>query len=292
MVTPAFNIDNYQRELFPYAYNILGIAEDAEDVVQEVMVKWQELDHTLIEHPKAYLVRSVINRAINQKEKNNRERATYIGPWLPEPIFTEDTEARLDSNKILTYSMLLLMEQLNVKERAVFILRESFDYAHADIAAALDITEELSRQLLKRAKAKIGPAPLQPKRQPTEMQRIEQFMNALLQGNAEAVEQMLAADIALASDSNGKATAARKILQGIDTVRKFLVGIFAKNDHTVFELQYVVANHQPAILYRIGGAIVRCTVFDVVDDKIRGIHFIMNPDKLSALINLDNLSRP
>lgn len=287
-----FNIDNYLRELFPYAYNVLGIAEDAEDVVQEVMINWQGLDHTQIENPKAYLVRSVVNRAINQKEKNTRERHTYIGQWLPEPIFTDDTDSRLDSRKVLTYSMLVLLEQLNAKERAVFILRESFDYGHADIAQVLGITDDSSRQLYKRAKAKVAPTSVNPTKHQDALAQMEGFMNAIASGDIEQIERMLATDVQFISDSNGKATAARNILNGAETIRKFLVGIFNKPVNADITMQYAWVNHQPAMLWYLNGELFRCYVLDIADGKIANLHFMLNPDKLLALKKSENLSRP
>lgn len=289
---PVFDIDNYQRELFPYAYNILGIAEDAEDVIQEVMIKWQGLDHSQIDSPKAYLIRSVVNRSINQKEKNNRERTSYIGQWLPEPIFTENTDARLDSKKILTYSMLVLLEQLNAKERAVFILRESFDYSHAEIAQALGINEDASRQLYKRARAKVSPTTAHPTSHQETLAQLDEFMRAVLNGDTVKVEQMLAADVKFVSDSNGKATAARNILEGAERIRKFLVGIFQKPGNFNYQMEYAWVNHQPALIWVLNGAIERVSIFEINDGQIANLHFQLNPDKLANLKKYPNLSHP
>lgn len=287
-----FDIDNYQRELFPYAYNILGIAEDAEDVIQEVMINWQGLDHSHIENPRAYLVRSVVNRAINLKEKKHRERASYIGQWLPEPVFTDNTDARIDSQKVLTYSMLVLLEQLNAKERAVFILRESFDYSHADIAQALGINEDASRQLYKRGKAKVGPVAVSPRKHEDDLAKMTDFMQALMQGDVEKVERLLASDVQLVSDSNGKVTAARNILDGAVRVRKFLVGIFQKPGNANDQIQHGWVNHQSALIWLHMGVIKRVSIFEIKDGRISNLHFQLNPDKLANLKKYPNLSRP
>ncbi|CAN5178452.1 RNA polymerase sigma-70 factor [soil metagenome] len=281
--TAPFEIGNYQRVLFPYAYNILGIAEDAEDVVQEVMINWQQVEQATIENPKAYLIRSVVNRAINQKEKNRQQREQYIGQWLPEPVFTDNTDSRLDSSKILKYSMLVLMEQLNAKERAVFILKESFDYTHAEIAQALGLTEDNCRQLLKRAKAKIGPATVHPIEHKDALEQMEEFMKAVTLGDVAKVESWLANDVTFISDSNGKASAARNILHGIDKVRKFLIGIFTKPWPGDFVQEYAWVNHQPAIIYKVNGEILRCQLYEIQDGKVQSMHTMMNPEKLGAL---------
>src|ERR1700761_6349663 len=144
-----------QRILFPYAYNILGSAEDARDVIQDVLSNYVAKDKEGIEDEKNYLIRSVINRAINVK-KRKKKTISKDDIWLPEPVATDDAADRsLHLKDILSYSLLVLLEKLNATERAVFILKESFDYTHQEIGEVLSITEEHSRKLLSRAKAKL-----------------------------------------------------------------------------------------------------------------------------------------
>src|SRR5690606_37191899 len=141
---------DYQSKLFPYAYNILGSVDDALDVIQDVMVKRLMGVGAAMENERAYLIKSVINQAINLKNRNQRIRGE--GMWLPEPVATESADGGIKKKEIISYSMLVLLEHLNAKERAVFILKEAFDYAHEEIAETLSITVENSRKLLSRAK--------------------------------------------------------------------------------------------------------------------------------------------
>ena len=144
---------DYQSILFPYAYNILGRAEDARDAVQDVLYRQLSGQQKEFDNEKAYLIKAVINQSINIKEKNKKIR--YGDEWLPEPIATEETDKAIQLNDIAAYSLLILLEKLNPKERAVFILKEGFGYAHEEIAEVLSATVENSRQLLSRAKRKL-----------------------------------------------------------------------------------------------------------------------------------------
>src|SRR5690606_35791310 len=146
----SFVMTDYQNKLFPYAYNILGSVDDAFDVIQDVMVKQLSGVGKALENERAYLIKSVINRAINLKNRNKRIREQAM--WLPDPVSTEPADAQVKKKEIIAYSMLVLLEYLNAKERAVFILKEAFDYAHEEIAETLSITIENSRKLLSRAK--------------------------------------------------------------------------------------------------------------------------------------------
>lgn len=145
---------DYQNQLFPYAYNILGSVDDALDVIQDVMEKRLSGVGGALENERAYLIKSVINRAINLKNRN--KRMSGEGTWLPEPVATEAADAHIKKREIISYSILVLLEHLNARERAVFILKEAFDYSHEEIAETLSITVENSRQLLSRAKRSLA----------------------------------------------------------------------------------------------------------------------------------------
>lgn len=147
------HLKEYPHILFPYAYNILGSAEDARDVIQDVLTKFYTDAREDIANEKAWLVKSVINHAINTKTR--RRRTVQPEVWLPEPVATESADANIYLKDILSYSLLVLLEKLNAKERAIFILKESFDYPHDEIANILSITEEHSRKLLSRARSKL-----------------------------------------------------------------------------------------------------------------------------------------
>ncbi|ELR68932.1 RNA polymerase, sigma-24 subunit, ECF subfamily [Fulvivirga imtechensis AK7] len=272
-----FDLEKYQQVLFPYAYNILGSAEDARDVIQETMIRWQNVDHKKVENQKAYLIRAVINSAINYKEGQKEKLHDYTGDWLPEPMVVE---AELDRKHILSYSLLVLLEQLNAKERAIFILKESFDFSHAEIAELLEITIESSRQILKRSKEKLKPNMAVSKGKHQE--KLQRFVELIMSGNTQALEEMLAHDVRVTSDG-GKAPAARKVLIGAETVRKLIMGIFEKFLHDL-NVTTAIVNHQPAIIYRRGEKPYACHILSFDDrGRVGEMHMVVNPEKLKGL---------
>ncbi|NSL90897.1 sigma-70 family RNA polymerase sigma factor [Chitinophaga sp. Mgbs1] len=277
---------DYQNILFPYAYNILGSAEDARDAIQDVLTKFYTDQRQDIENEKAYLVKSVINHAINMKTR--RKQTVQPEVWLPEPVATESADANVYLKDILSYSLLVLLEKLNAKERAVFILKESFDYAHEEIADMLGITVELSRKLLSRAKARL----FKPEEKPEVSVRNERT-NAMLQNyidairgrNLEKLGSLLAADIAFYADGGGKVNVFRKVCTGASEVADLLTHIYftyqTKANIVVKEI-----NHQPAMLFYNGDILVACTVFDIApeDGKILQISAVVDPGKLRSLV--------
>ena len=168
--------------LTTYAYNIIGTYEDAKDIVQDAYLKFMSIDEEKIENKKAYLVRTVINLAINFKNRQKKIVAQYPGPWLPEPIATEDADLPINRKEVLTYSLMVLLEKLNARQRAVFILREAFDYDHEEIAETLSISVENSRKLLSRAKDQLqSRAPLKEQNIPSTY--LENFLTVLQSGD-------------------------------------------------------------------------------------------------------------
>ncbi len=144
-------MEDTRNLLISYAYNILGSYEEAKDVVQDAYLKILDTDLGNIENKKAYLIRTVINSSINRKKRQQKLIQQYPGEWLPEPVATERADTAINRKEILSYSLMVLLEKLNTKQRAVFILKEAFDYDHKEIAAVLDLTEENSRKIFSRA---------------------------------------------------------------------------------------------------------------------------------------------
>ena len=187
--------------LFPYAYNILGTAEDAKDAIQDVLYKFLAAGKEEIADPKNYLIRSVINQSINIR--NQRKKLQLGDTWLPEPVDTEQADTNINLNEIVSYSLLILLEQLNAKERAVFILKEAFAYSHEEIAQTLNISVEHSRKLLSRAKQKINQvhAPVAaPRNEDVTPAVLEKFIHTIRSRDVKALENLLAEDIAYNAD--------------------------------------------------------------------------------------------
>lgn len=264
-----------------YAYNICGSVEDAEDVVQDVMIRYLELDETKIENPKSYLIRMAINRAISQKKSLNKRVVSYPGEWLPEPVSMDSADRGINKKELLSYSLMVLLEKLNPRQRAVFILKEAFDYEHTEIAEVLDIKPELSRQLLTRAKKSIGD-PKQLNRNDIPGDFLNNYLNILHSGDMNRLEALLNEDIVSVSDGGGKARAAMNPVHGKKSVAALLNGLYTRfyENATVRSGQ---VNQEPALFYYQQGVLVKCMVFTLVDEQITCAYIIRNPDKLKNL---------
>lgn len=281
-------ITDYQKILFPYAYNILGSTEDARDAIQDVLANYYAQPRDGIANEKAYLIRSVINRAINNKER--RKLIPQPEEWLPEPVATESADANVYLKDILSYSLLVLLEKLNAKERAVFILKESFDYDHQEIAEILSITEDNARKLLSRAKAKLfkpgGEAPRNPIRDAHTNALLQNYIDAIRARNMEKLEALFAEDISFTADGGGKVNVYRKMGRGSAEVAAVLDYVYQAFlwKQTV---QMVEINHQPALLWSLEGQLISCMVFDFdpATDRIVRINSIVDPGKLKSLIH-------
>lgn len=262
-----------------YAYNILGSWEEAKDAVQDVFLKFITAKPNNIKDEKAYLVRMVVNRAIDKKEKLAREISGYEGPWLPEGVATDNPEMSLWRKEILSYAMMVLLEKLDARQRAVFILKEAFDYNHDDIAHTLGITAENSRQLLSRAKKE-----LQSEREGGAVSSawLAKYIAVIEAGDMTRLEQLLNEDVSVMSDGGGKAQAFRNIIRGVKDVTALLAGLFRKTK-PVATLHTATINHSPALLYVHNGHVVTCQVFSIKNGRIDHVFFIRNPDKLVNL---------
>ncbi|MVT10503.1 sigma factor-like helix-turn-helix DNA-binding protein [Chitinophaga tropicalis] len=275
---------DYQQVLFPYAYNILGSAEDARDAVQDVLSNYFSADRQGIENETGYLVKSVIHQSINIK--NKKKAVPYDPVWLPEPIATEEADQDMHLRDIGSYSMLILLEQLNPKERAVFILKEGFGYSHEEIASVISGTVEMSRKLLSRAKAK-----LEQSRQPMKLlnsknaaaRLLDQYLNAIRGGDVKTLEGLLSKDIKFVADGGPHLNVVKKLCTGTQEVADLLVFVYNKyqSKSTVVE---ATINHQPALLYYNAGVLYACQVFTIAEDNsILQISTVLDPEKLKHI---------
>ncbi len=272
------------RKLLSLAYNILGSYQDAKDVVQDVLLERLSRQDLLVENETAYLVRSVINRAITRKNKQKKIVTGYPGPWLPEPVVTEGADYDIEQTEILSYSLMVLLEKLDARARAVFILREAFEYDHAEIASVLQITPENSRAILSRAKKQLGREPaLRPSSAPSGY--LDRYLQIIRNGDMEKLEALLHEDIVSTSDGGGKAVAAMHPVVGRAAVILFLSGVFRKF-YSLASLRTGQINHQPAIFYVEENRIVTCQILQFEGGRLERVYFIRNPDKLTTLNQL------
>ena len=282
------HMNSLQQSLTAYAYNILGSYEDAKDVVQDVLLERMKHPDGTIENEKAYLTRAVINRAINAKNKQQKMLSGYPGNWLPEPVATESADRDLQQKDILSYSLLVLLEKLDARQRAVFILKEAFDYDHEEIADVLDITAENSRKILSRARLalktdhinEVAKAPVD---------YLTKYIDIIHNGDTQKLEQLLNDDIIVVSDGGGKARAATQPLVGKEMALSFLSGIYRKF-YSDAHIEQGFVNHHPALFFYKDGQLVNCHVFELQHEMIQHVYIVRNPDKLRT-IAADHQSR-
>jgi RNA polymerase sigma factor (sigma-70 family) len=266
--------------LTTYAYNILGTLQDAEDVVQDVYLKYHLLNKEEINDEKAYLTRMVINQSINLKKKLQKTIAEYPGKWLPEPVSTELADTNIERKEILSYSLMVLLEKLNPRQRGVFILKEAFDYEHEEIADVLGISVDNSRQLLNRAKKQLQREQL-PADSTRNNENLDKYLAVIRSGDVAKLEQLLAEEIGVTSDGGGKA-AAFKPMSGRKNVTALLSGIYRKF-YSATRIEKTEINGEPALLYYDNGQLVNCQVLVFEDSALKNIYFMRNPDKLKRL---------
>ncbi len=267
------------KKLFPYAYNILGNIDDSQDVIQDVLIKFNKKDVSSISNQNAYLIKSIINQAINLKKKNDRERRQKI--ILPEPIVTNQGEHKIELDEILNYSMLVLLDTLNTKERAVFLLKEAFDYEHDEIAEILAISKDNSRQLLTRAKKKLKlRKPEIATSSAKDRKYLEKYLNAIRKGDIQTLEQILSEEVQVLADAGSKLQVIAELTSGIEDTIKLMTYIFEYYQKDL-EIKIEEINHQSALLFYKGTTLINCQIFELnPDGKITNIFSVVDPDKL------------
>jgi RNA polymerase sigma factor (sigma-70 family) len=274
-------LKDYQAILFPYAYNILGSAEDARDAVQDVLYKHLSAQSKEVGNEKAYLIKAVINQSINIKEKNKKIR--YGDEWLPEPIATEETDKAIRLDDIAAYSLLILLEKLNPKERAVFILKEGFGYTHEEIAEVLSATVENSRQLLSRARRKLDADKQIGRLEKPQQLLLQQFLQAVRDKDIHTLEHLLTEDIRYSADGGGIINVVAKHCSGIKEVIDLMLVVYPRFLATATFVPTVI-NHQHAFLYYRKGKLFLCQIFGFSSDgKITEINNVLDPQKLKGL---------
>jgi RNA polymerase sigma-70 factor (ECF subfamily) len=279
------------------AYRLLGSAAEAEDAVQESFLRWQAADTARIEVLEAWLTKVVTNLCLNQLTSARARRETYVGQWLPEPLLAGDPllgpAETAEQRESVSYAVLTLMERLSPNERAVYVLREAFDYPHREIAGILDITEATSQQLLHRARRHLAEGVDGAERRArvdidaAAARRVaEEFLAAATSGKTEPLVRLLTADAISVADGGGKVPARVKPFEGAVAVAKFMWGMFrpapAKRailggDAEVFAS---TANGEPAVVVVVEGRVFGVMCLEVTPEGIVAVRSQANPDKL------------
>ena len=278
--------------LFTVAYEMLGSAADAEDVVQETWLKWQGVDQAEVRDPRAYLVRIVTRTALDQLRTVSRRREEYVGPWLPEPLLTSpDVAEDVALSDSLSTAMLLVLETLTPTQRAVFLLHDVFDVGYDELAEAVGKTESAVRQIAHRARSHVA------ERRPRGVTSradtrgaLEAFQRALVTGDLQGLVDRLAPDVVMLGDGGGIKQALPRPILGADKVGRLLVAGLATLVGD-FAGELVEVNGWPALLVRLDGEIDSVMTMRVEEGLVTGIYTVRNPEKLSRIFDVAEVSR-
>jgi RNA polymerase sigma-70 factor (ECF subfamily) len=277
----------YRGILFSIAYRMVGTVTDAEDLLQETFIRWQQAADTEIRSPKAFLITVISRLCINHLQSARVQREEYVGEWLPEPLATDpssDPLGVLRADETISMAFLVMLERLTPAERAVFLLREVFEYKYADIATALSLSEANCRQIFRRAQEQVRTARPRFKASAGEHDELlEQFRHATARGDMEGLLALLAHDVVLHADGGGKATAVPNVLYGPDRIARGIVGGLGKLVPKDLVQRVIQINGRSAVVSYRNGQPHSVLTLDVLKGQIRGIYIVTNPDKLAHL---------
>ena len=268
--------------LFTVAYEMLGSAADAEDVLQETWLRWVSVDLAQVRDRRAYLVRITTRQALNRLRTLSRRRESYVGPWLPEPVLTApDVAEDVELAESLSMAMMLVLETLTPTERAVFVLREAFDVSYEEIAAAVDKSPAAVRQIAHRARKHVDARrPRESASAGTARAALESFQRALDSGDLQGLLDVLAPEVQLVSDGGGVKQAGLRPVFGADKVVRFILGGIGKSAATV-TTEHAVVNGYPALALHVDGEFDGIMAVRVEGTRISGLYYVRNPAKLT-----------
>jgi RNA polymerase sigma-70 factor (ECF subfamily) len=284
--------------LFTIAYEILGTATESDDVLQESYLRWAEVDLSGVQDTKAYLARLVTRQALNSLRAQARRREEYVGPWLPEPLLLDATDARSDplSDVVLAESvsmaMMVVLETLSPDERAVFVLREVFGFGHDEIASTLGKSTAAVRQMAHRAREHVQSRrkrfdPVDPKRS---LEITAQFFATAATGDVDSLITMLAPDVVWTADSDGKVSAARRPVAGAERVARLVVGLI-RGAGDAGRVEPAFYNGAPALVLYLGDSMAGIISVEITDGVISNFYAMRNPAKLGGVKVAREISR-
>ncbi|MEB8338599.1 RNA polymerase sigma-70 factor [Streptomyces endophyticus] len=268
--------------LFTVAYEMLGSAADAEDVLQESWLRWADADRTEVRDPRAYLVRIVTRQSLNRLRTLSRRREDYVGQWLPEPLLTSpDVADDIELAESVSIALLTVLETLGPTERAVFVLREVFDVPYGEIAEAVGRSAATVRQIARRARDHVAARQPRMKVARSEQQAVvERFLAAMSTGNLQGLMEVMAPDVVMIADGGGRVAAALLPLHGVDVVATLLAS--AKTKVAELATTPVWFNAAPAARIDFDGEPAAVSVL-VDDGRITHIYVTRNPEKLTRI---------
>ncbi|NEC49127.1 RNA polymerase sigma-70 factor [Actinospica acidiphila] len=275
---------SHRNLLFTVAYEMLGSAADAEDVLQETWLRWTDVDLAQVRDRRAYLVRITTRQALNRLRTLKRRKEDYIGPWLPEPLLTApDVAEDAELAESLSLALLYVLETLSPTERAVFVLHEVFDFDYDAIAATLGKTPAAARQTAYRARRAVDARrPRTPVSARETRAALESFRSALETGDLQGLLDVLAPDVVFVSDGGGLKLAALRPVAGADKVIRYMAGSLGKAGGTLTG-EAVTVNGNPGLVLRLDGGIDGVLAARVEDGRVTRLYYVRNPEKLTRV---------
>ncbi|MEW6636675.1 MAG: RNA polymerase sigma-70 factor [Actinomycetota bacterium] len=283
--------EEHRPLLFSIAYRMLGSVMDAEDAVQEAFVRWRRAGE--VRSPKAYLTSVVTRLCIDHLRSARARREEYAGPWLPEPLVVEPAADPAVLDETLSMAFLVLLESLSPVERAVFLLREVFDYDYAEISKIVGKSEANCRQIARRARQSVAARRPRFDPAPEDGERlVRRFVEACMSGDMEGLLRMMSEEITLWTDGGGRVRAARNPIYGSDRVARFLLGVTVRAPEGLV-VRFVRVNGQPGFIsYHADGSPQGAAVFDISSGgRIAAIRLVVNPEKLRSIPPLGEVER-
>jgi len=284
MTESVATFEQQRPRLFGLAYRMLGSAHDAEDILQDAWLRWAGVDQGSIESPSAWLTTVVTRLCLNRLASARARRESYPGPWLPEPVLTDDGSLgpldTVQQRETVSFALLIALERLTPAERAVYVLREAFGYGYREIGEVVGLGEAHCRQLQRRAREHLRQrraGASEPDRDAW-LRLVQQFFAAAGAGDLAALEALLAADVSASTDGGGKVTAARRPVHGRERVARYLVGVLRLRPAGALVLTTAEVNAAPAVLGWIDDVLAGVATLDVADGRV-----LANPDKLAYL---------
>ncbi|WP_369172457.1 RNA polymerase sigma-70 factor [Streptomyces sp. R28] len=274
----------HRNLLFTVAYEMLGSAADAEDVLQETWLRWVEVDPEQVRDQRAYLVRITTRQSLNRLRTMTRRKEAYVGPWLPEPLLTApDVAQDVELAESVSMALMLVLETLSPTERAVFVLREVFEVDYDEIAVAVDKSPAAVRQIAHRARRHVDARrPRAAVSASATRAALESFQHALATGDLQGFLDVLAPEVVLVSDGGGVKQAAPRPVVGADKGARFIIGGAGKQEATLTS-GLTEVNGSPALVLRLDGEIDGVMAIRLEDARITGLYYVRNPEKLTRV---------
>jgi RNA polymerase sigma-70 factor (TIGR02957 family) len=274
----------HRNLLFTVAYEMLGSAADAEDVLQETWLRWAGVDLAVVRDQRAYLVRITTRQALSRLRVLGRRKESYVGPWLPEPLLTApDVAEDVELADSVSMAMLLVLETLAPPERAVFVLREVFDLGYDEIAEAVDKSQAAVRQIAHRARAHVAARRPRGGVSAAETRNaVDAFLRAAETGDLQSLLDILAPDVVYLGDGGGVKQSVPRPVVGADKVGRLLVAGLGRIA-AAGSLQPAQVNGYPALIFLVDGEIDTVVALRVDDGLVSGLYAVRNPEKLSRM---------